>query len=233
MGRRALQNSKKVNALAPEQHGSLHSAIEHGVNKRLTFDIWRQSKCPGVLCSNDAKSCYDRILNSELTLALRRVGVAKAPLKCMLYAIQNLKHYVRTAYGDSTQCLDCQTLWEMVHGVGQGNGAGPTVWTLLSTPILNLLRNKNLGEKFRLAMTKEILDIVGYAFVDNTDLIQMAKQATDTLEDVDHNLQQALNWWEGGIKTTGGALVPDKTFWYGVKFRWEGTKWKYVKGEEE
>ena len=79
------------------------------------------------MLSNDAKSCYDRIVHSALSLALQRIGVSRGPIESMLTSIQKLKHYVRTAYGDSEKCLDSQSLRELVHGVGQGNGAGPTI----------------------------------------------------------------------------------------------------------
>jgi hypothetical protein len=50
-------------ALAPEQYGSRqhHQAIDLAVNKALTNDILRQQKRTGIVCSNDAKSCYDLI----------------------------------------------------------------------------------------------------------------------------------------------------------------------------
>jgi hypothetical protein len=44
LGRTAFHNAQDHQAVAPEQHGSSQSAIEHGIDKRLTFDIWRQTK---------------------------------------------------------------------------------------------------------------------------------------------------------------------------------------------
>jgi hypothetical protein len=59
-------NNKRWGLLAEEQYGSRKrlAAIDHCLNKRLTFDLIRQNKQPGVLCSNDAKGCYDRIVHS-------------------------------------------------------------------------------------------------------------------------------------------------------------------------
>ena len=51
--------------LAPEQYGSQKTltAIEHALNKWLTFDILRQQRLPAAWCANDAKSCYDWIVH--------------------------------------------------------------------------------------------------------------------------------------------------------------------------
>ncbi len=43
-----------------------------------------------------------------------------------------------------------------------------------------------------------------------------------------NELQRALDLWEGGLHATGGALVPEKSHWYLVDFRWTGSNWKYL-----
>jgi hypothetical protein len=54
---------------------------------------------------------------------------------------------------------------------------------------------------------------VGYAFVDDTDLIQFDARAQNTsTEEVMDKMQDAINRWEGGLKATGGAIVPQKSF---------------------
>ena len=44
LGRELMFNAEKLNRLAREQYGSrkFYTAINQGLNKRLTFDIWRQ-----------------------------------------------------------------------------------------------------------------------------------------------------------------------------------------------
>jgi hypothetical protein len=38
----------------------------------------------------------------------------------------------------------------------------------------------------------------------------------------------ALDLWEGGIRATGGAIVPEKSHWYLINFIWRQGNWKYV-----
>jgi hypothetical protein len=71
-----MYNAERNKRVAPEQYGSrkFYTAINQGLNKRLTFDVWRQKKQRGALCSTDAMSCYDRIVHLAAALAMRRAG---------------------------------------------------------------------------------------------------------------------------------------------------------------
>jgi hypothetical protein len=66
----------------------------------------------------------------------------------------------------------------------------------------------------------------GYAFIDDTDLI-IAKVSSYSYQYVMIELQIAVDTWEGGLKATGGAIVPDKAFVFVINFKWVGGKWKY------
>jgi hypothetical protein len=67
-----IKVAESTKSLAPEQYGSRkrHKAIDPAVSKALTFDILRQLKRAGVICSIDAKSCYDLIGHCEYTYIL-------------------------------------------------------------------------------------------------------------------------------------------------------------------
>jgi hypothetical protein len=41
-----------------------------------------------------------------------------------------------------------------------------------------------------------------------------------------------VDHWEGGLKATGGALVPAKSYWYLIDFIWTGKEWKYATKED-
>ncbi len=70
-----------------------------------------------------------------------------------------------------------------------------------------------------------LCSFVGYTFVDDTDLIQSFPSIS--MADAITGLQKAIDVWEGRLKATGGALVPEKTFWYLTAFKWQGGKWSY------
>ena len=234
IGRDMMYLAEDLEIIAREQYGSRKnfSAVDHSLNKTLTFDLIRQNKRPGALCANDAKSCYDRIVHSVASLAMQRMGVDRAPIVCMFTTIQKLEHYIRTIYGDSEYNFSGK-LWTVpIQGVGQGNGAGPQIWAVVSTPVLNMLRAEGYGAFFASSLSNEKVSFVGYAFVDDTDLVTTSKDPNATYEDVAELMQGALTAWEGGIRATGGAIEPEKSHWYLIDFVWHHGKWRYATVEE-
>lgn len=204
------------------------TAISHCLNKRLTFDYCRQLRRAAAVCSNDANSCYHRIVHSVASICTRRAVEPQDPLVCMLTTIQNLRHTVRTAFGDSTDSFGGD-MWALpVSGVGQGNGAGPQIWALVSTPILNMIREEGYGVAFKLVISGEEVRFAGYAFVDDTDLCHTAKSSETSTPQLLQEMQDAIDLWEGGIRATGGAIVPPKSHWYLIEYVWKEGRWRYA-----
>jgi hypothetical protein len=67
---------------------------------------------------------------------------------------------------------------------------------------------------------------VGYAFVDDTDIIQSSLTAKE--HQVLESLQVAIDTWEHSLKATCCAIVPEKTAWWLVSFRWSSLSWQYA-----
>jgi Reverse transcriptase (RNA-dependent DNA polymerase) len=220
--------------LAPEQYGSRkgHQAVDQCLNKRLTFDLsWILHK-PMALCANDAKSCYDRVVHSVASLCLQRIGCPKPVVITMFETIQNLRHHVRSQYGDSELFYQAKQGTLPIQGLGQGNGAGPTIWALISTPVLNMLRTHGYGIKITSCISGDYLHFVGYSFVDDTDLVEFAEKVT-TAHEVANAMQESIDAWEAGIRATGGAIVPEKSHWYLVTYRWQNGRWRYARKTED
>jgi hypothetical protein len=216
--------------IAPEQYGSrkFFRAIDHVLNKIFSFDLLRQFKRPGIVIPTNLKSCYDRICHSIAALSLRRQGVAESEIVCMFSTLQNLKHTIRCAYGTSSESYGDARWVVPMQGVYQGNGAGPVIWAVVSSPVLPILRKEGYGAFFQAALSGDEIHLVGYAFVDDTDLIQTGRTHTDTFADVFAQAQRALNRWEALIKATGGALSVSKCRWWVVDFAWtEDGSWQY------
>jgi hypothetical protein len=158
-------------------------------------------------------------------MAMQRHGVPKAAVDCLFTTLQHATHQVRTGYGGSIEFYGGNYWLIPMHGIGQGNGAGPAIWAMVSTPILNMLRAKRLGCEIIGPISLKQHNFVGYTFVDDTDLIQTA--TAHSSQSAVTGLQLALDTWEGGLKASGGAIVPEKTFWYLVSFKWVGRNWMY------
>ena len=226
IGRKVMNNAEKHDLLAPEQYGSRKdkSAQDQALNKRLIFDIARQSKKPMVLVANDAKSCYDRILHVMVMLCARRTGLDLEPIMAMIDTIQLMAHQIHTAYGASLGYGPED--WDSpFQGILQGNQFGPPSWAIVSSPLFDMLRAEGYGLRIRTPLTRWLLFLAGLAFVDDTDTVQNGKRPTDTWQDVLRHAQGNVDHWNGGIRTTGGALDPKKTHWYLIDFTWKNGNW--------
>jgi hypothetical protein len=181
-----MYTAEQLQVVAKEQYGSRKNkaAIKQCLNKRLTFDLARQLKRPLAMYPNGAKSCYDRIVHSVASLCMRRTGGEEPPIVCMFTTIQNLHHSIRIVYGNPELTFSGQ-LWTVpIQVVGQGNGAGPQIWAVVSTPFLNMLRHEGYGAYAGTAVTGTTVRFVGYAFVDDTDLCITGQNPNDTEADV-------------------------------------------------
>ena len=229
LGRDVMAFAEKHKALAPEQFGSRknHQSVLAALNKRLTMDLLRQRRQAGALCANDAKSCYDRIVHNVAVLAIRRLGMATAPVHCMFETLQRATHHVSTAFGVSAKSYGGPRREKALQGVGQGNGAGPAIWAVISTVIIATMATQGHGFNILSALSSVLVSFVCYAFVDDTDVIHSAPSTATPGEQVIVEMQGVLDRWGGVLRATGGALVPSKSYWYAIDFRWNGYKWVY------
>jgi hypothetical protein len=230
--KRAEQNKE---GFAEEQGGSHKNfrAVELALNKVLTYDQLRQLKWPGALCSKDLKSCYDRIVHSIASLCLQRQGLQESEVVCMFSTLQNLEHQIRTAYGDSSNSYG-SAIWTVpMQGVYQGNGAGPIIWAVISSPLLQIMKEEGFGTFFRTSIMDDKIQLVGYVFVDDTDLVQTGKTGQETAQEVLVQMQAGIDLWGGLIKATGGAFSLKKSRWWLIDFKWntDGT-WSYATNED-
>ena len=232
LGRDMMQHAEQHHLLAPEQYGGRkhHRSIIAALNKRLTMDLLRLRHQTGALCSNDAKSCYDHIVHSFASIAMRRLGAHPQAVTCMLSTLQQAKHHIVTAFGISDSHFTSHP-YPPLQGLGQGNGGAPAGWTAVSTPLINMMRTSGFGINLLSALSTALLSFVCYAFVDNTDIAHCSSLQA-TANDIVQEMQEVVDYWEGGLRTTGGALRVDKSFWYLIDFIWRNNEWQYASSED-
>jgi len=139
-----MHHVEQYSLVAGEQYGS-HHGITQSLNKQLTLDHICQLKQAAIICSNDAKSCYDCIIHHIAVQSMYQCGVNKTALICMFSTIQCLRHHICTLFGDS-QIHAGTDLWAIpISGIGQGNGAGLQIWVVVSTPVLDMLQEVGFG----------------------------------------------------------------------------------------
>jgi hypothetical protein len=228
VARQATKNVTKLNVIPSEAYAKPGFRSSNcGLNKVLTYDILRQRKSSAALCSNDAKSCYDRIVHSIANICLQHVGVQGNTYRVIFGTLQQMKHFVKTAYGTSQQSYG--TIHIPLQGVLQGNEAGPAIWLLISSPLRNMLRTHGFGFTSSNILSDESYAFACYTYVvDDTDLKHNGDHDT-TPNQIIPDMQGVLDHWASGLRATGGTLVPGKSFWYGIEFKWNQKKlnWEY------
>jgi hypothetical protein len=226
-GLRSMARAEILQMIPEEQSGSRkkHQAILAALMKVLTMDLSRRRRLPMALCSNDAKSCYDRIVLWIAALCLLRVGVARSATDEMMLTLQKALHFINTAFGDSD--LHYGLTSPPLQGAGQGNGAGPAIWALISAVLLSIMRQQGFGLNIVTVFSALSVVLAGYAFVDDTDIIHAAPGVYTKGEELVPQMQCVLDTWEGLLRATGGALRDDKSYWYLLDYIFRGGVWKY------
>jgi hypothetical protein len=206
-------------------------AIETSLNTKLVCDIHRQKRLPGANASVDASQCYDRMVHSFVSLMCQSIGMPRATIISMLTTIQEMQFHLRTAYGDSQSHYGGKQQIPF-QGTCQGNGAGPAIWLVVVSGILQHLETEGHGLDFQSAITAAATKIIAFCYVDDTSLVVSAKNHNEDVISMIHRLQVAINCWSGGLSTTGGALKQIKCFWSVYYFIWKNGEPEYATIED-
>ena len=119
------------------------------------------------------------------------IGVQSQPITCMIITIQEMEHYIRTGFGDSDVTISGLDENIPFQGILQGNGSGPVLWLAVSTPLIEMMQTRGHGIQYRTSISLEKDDLIGFGFVDDTDLVEgNLNSATLNLEDVFINMQK-------------------------------------------
>ena len=234
LSRDVMHNAERRGTLAPHNFGRRkhHRAIEVSLNHRLTCDLLRQKRKVAILASTDAKGCFDRIVHSVTYICLRQLGLPSNPIQAMLNAIQQMTHYIRTAFGDSSLTYGYNEAEPILMGLLQGNGAAGTGWQGVASMVVSMMKSEGFGLQAWGPISKAVLDLISFQYVDDATIAHSGPSNDTTGETILASMQEVIDHWEGALRTSGGAIAHDKSYWHLVDFKWNGTRWVYRKVAE-
>eukprot|EP00956_Cyclotella_meneghiniana_P022017 scaffold40896_cov41-Cyclotella_meneghiniana.AAC.6 len=153
-GVRMMDNARLHKLMQEEIYSEQGRTAEDGaLAKILFYDLVRQTKWPASIASIDAANCYDSIAHAIASLIFQAFGVPVEGVQAMLEAIQDMKYFLRTAYGDSKGCA--QSKIEIKYqGLCQGNGAAPAGCAVISITVLRAHKRKGHGATFMCPISK-------------------------------------------------------------------------------
>ena len=111
----------------------------------------------------------------------------------MFHTIQSLRHHIRTVHGVSDLTFGTDNPATPPQGICQGNGAGPAIWAVVSTPILDMLCAEGFGIKFVSPLSGVSIHFAAYVFVDNCDMCKTATHPAIPIHQLVQTMQQGLN----------------------------------------
>jgi len=171
------------------------------------------------------QASYDRIVLLVVALCLCRLGASQPSVFSMISTLHQMKHSICTMFGDSKKAGSCKNWGKLIAGIGQGNGAGLQIWAVVSSPLFELFQMEGFIATIMGAISLCSRKLSGFAFIDDTDLCVM--HPSNDIVQVTKHMQGLVSTWEGLLCATGGALVPDKCFWYLINFKHKNGKWNY------
>jgi hypothetical protein len=145
----------------------------------------------------------------------------------ILICLQTMKFFQRTGFGDSKTFFGGSSHTPYMMGLGQGNHAAPPAWIQLSAVLVNVYRQLGLGTDLHDPITDAKIHLMGAMYVDDLDLYTWKDTITDPYELMLQSQREVTQWCHL-LNVTGGALKPEKCFWYLLDYTCDGGEWSYA-----
>jgi hypothetical protein len=88
--------------ISKHQYGRLHkTCISPVLNKMITIQLLIQKKTNGIVFDNNAKGCYDQIVNGISLATLRRLGYSKESVRMLGHLWAQMQHHICTDFAVS------------------------------------------------------------------------------------------------------------------------------------
>ncbi|CAJ1929826.1 unnamed protein product [Cylindrotheca closterium] len=186
-----------------------HKATDLALSKRLVWDLLILQRRAAGWISNDAKSCFDRVVYWVAIVAMLRFGLTWRVLSSMFNMLSMATHRVPTGFGDSDKSFRPPSAVPF-QGCGQGNGAGPPIWISVSSVLITMMEAMGFGFK-ALSAESKLVTAQCFCFVHDTDVIEAGNTVQHSAEPICPLVQAAATLWSGGIRATGGAINPENS----------------------
>jgi hypothetical protein len=145
----------------------------------------------------------------------------------ILFLIQTMKFFQRSARGDYTTFMGGRGKKNPLQGLCQGNGAGPACWLMLNSVLMHCYERQGFGSRIIFPISGAIINFWGEIYVDDTDLIITQPEFT-TEKQTQEGLPDATWAWAPGLNATGGSINPEKSCWIYAGYKWTNGSWAYA-----
>ena len=203
-----LENAMKYGFIPKEVYSQRGKSADDGTLAMVLFeDVVRQTRLTAGLASVNSATCYDSVTHAIASLVFQAYGVPEEAVQSMLYTIEEMKYYSRTAYGDSKNYIGHKISVKFL-GLCQGDGAAPAGWAVIIIKIINAHKKKGHGGQFVCLILQRTGNLAAILFVDDNDLINIEMDQDQTAAEAHEDLQASVNIWGKLLIASGGSLKP-------------------------
>ena len=222
--RRMMNRAMALHLIPESQYAKKGSqCIDAALVKILFFEHLRLRRINGTFMTKDLMQCFDRMAHPVAALCTRRLGVPPMVVKSMVSSLTRMKHFLRTAYGDSAISYGGD-LRKPLQGAIQGNGAAAQIFVAISCLMIAFLESECIGFHIRTSLSLTLISFIVVMYVDDADIMISASTITETIASLLQRTQHAADTWRIGAAQTGAALRPHKCKWYLIAFRWKNNQ---------
>jgi hypothetical protein len=194
--------------------------IELAACRVFIFENMRLQRLSGAVLYNDAKACYNRVIENLSNLALMKQGLPLQLARLHSQTFHNIKYYIKHKLGIGSKPHSHRNP-NPIYGVGQGSTDAPSRWGFVCDPLLEIFKEV-ANDAFihsPLSDTETNHKIAG--FVDDTTTLQI--QHFTAMMYIILFLQRDTQTWERLLYTSGGKLEIQNCVF--AIFEWTADHW--------
>jgi hypothetical protein len=202
---KVLQTANYQQTLAPEQAGGRpgRRAIDEATKTVILYETCSLQRVTGGIMYNDAKACFDRIIENISNMSCMREGLPVSIAKLHHQTVSTIKYFIKHKWGiaphpNGHNCPD------PFYGVGQGSGDAGTRWGFISDCIIRAYNKQSHDAIITAPISGITANEKCQLFVDDSRLFAIVKSHEgSTIRDI---IQHDTQIWEELLNASGGKL---------------------------
>ena len=175
---------------------------------------------PMAISSVDAQTCCDQMTHSIALICCQHWNIPKPAIIAALQMIQKMKFCLQMNFSNSEACCSSGKEGLPFQGGCQGNGGAPALWIAISIILVKIPHQHGHIVEWSSAISGTVTLLIGFLFMDDTDLITMAPSAAADPNTVVEMMQENISIWCKSLNHTGGTLHPGKCSWHMLACDW-------------
>jgi hypothetical protein len=207
--RQVIHNAKDRQSLNVGLDGSRATcqAVDPAFIEVLQYDYASLTQWPELKISNDATSCYNRIIPSTSNVIAQSMGLHKNIAEIHRSMLEQAVYRIKTQLGISRGSYSHSAEWP-VFGTGQGSCASPPFWLLNCSAYLSIYQSRCYGAIYSNmdGMLETKVGMTSFVDDNNCNLNCWPPQEATLCACAEHDAQL----WNDILCSSGGALEHSK-----------------------